>query len=88
MNCKDCKCQPCSLAGKDHEMSFECDRFVTRNHYDIVISQSIEDMALFIENCTKGFIQPTRCNKNCLREDCYDCWLEWLQMEVATDASK
>lgn len=33
MNCKNCKKQGCSLAGKDHEMSFDCKLYVNGSAY-------------------------------------------------------
>ena len=33
MNCKNCKKQGCSLAGKDHEMSFDCKLYVNGSEY-------------------------------------------------------
>lgn len=49
---------------------------------DRIRAMSDEELALFIEKCTKGFIEPTGCGDNCLREDCYDCWLDWLKQEA------
>lgn len=34
MNCKNCKKQGCSLAGKDHEMSFDCKLYVNSSAYE------------------------------------------------------
>jgi len=34
MNCKNCKKQGCSLAGKDHEMSFDCELYVNGSAYE------------------------------------------------------
>lgn len=34
MNCKNCKKQGCSLAGKDHEMSFDCKLYVNGSAYE------------------------------------------------------
>ena len=36
MNCKDCKKQGCSLAGKDHEMSFDCKLYVDGSAYEYI----------------------------------------------------
>ena len=33
MNCKNCKKKGCSLAGKDHEMSFDCKLYVNGSAY-------------------------------------------------------
>ncbi len=36
MNCKNCKKQGCSLAGKTHEMSFECKAYIGITYADLI----------------------------------------------------
>lgn len=45
MNCKNCKKQGCSLAGKNHEMSFECKAYIGKTNADRIRAMSDEELA-------------------------------------------
>ena len=47
MNCKNCKRQGCSFAGKSHEMSFECRLYVGKTNADRIRSMTDEELADF-----------------------------------------
>lgn len=91
----DLYCKTCRNAKnhkqQDNEICWSCVAMGGAGNYkesktnaDRIRAKTEEELALFIEKCTKGFIEPTRCDGNCLREDCYDCWLDWLKEEVDT----
>ena len=45
MNCKNCKRQGCSFAGKSHEMSFECRMYVGKTNADRIRAMTDEELA-------------------------------------------
>lgn len=81
MNCKNCKRNPCSLAGKDHEMSFECKRFVGRTNADRIRSMTDEELAdWFSIYCCRNKTYDAHCDTF---GNCEECWLDWLKEEYA-----
>lgn len=48
MNCKNCKKQGCSLAGKNHEMSFECKAYIGKTNADRIRSMTDEELADYL----------------------------------------
>ena len=48
MNCKNCKRQGCSFAGKSHEMSFECRLYVGKTNADRIRAMTDEELADFL----------------------------------------
>ena len=79
MNCKNCKRQGCSFAGKNHEMSFECRLYVGKTNADRIRAMSDDELAVkmsglesFALTCGGGW-PPEK-------------WLEWLKQE-ANDVS-
>ena len=82
MNCKNCKRQGCSFAGKSHEMSFECKMYVGKIKADLIRSMSDEELAEFLNNhnfCARNF----DCEKG--MRPCRECNLDWLRQEVEED---
>ncbi len=74
MNCKNCKRQGCSLAGKSHEMSFECRLYVGKTNADRIRNMTDEELArfLYIKTCEDG----------CPQFDIISGWLNWLKQKV------
>ena len=78
MNCKNCKKQGCSLAGKSHEMSFECKAYVGKTNADRIRSMSDEELASKLASFRCPF-------DSCFPEggeNCKKCWLDWLKQEA------
>lgn len=49
---------------------------------DLIRAMTDEELALFLEEVHKkraDFFK--RCQRNCLGEDCYECWLDWLRQK-------
>ena len=84
MNCKNCKKQGCSLAGKDHELSFDCKVYIGKTNADRIRSMTDEELArLFAdENCGYCRIHDFCFAKGC-QIDCEDMWLDWLREEAS-----
>lgn len=74
MNCKNCKRQGCSFAGKSHEMSFECRLYVGKTNADRIRAMTDEELArfLYIKTCEDGRPQF----------DIISGWLNWLKQKV------
>lgn len=51
MNCKNCKKQGCSLAGKNHEMSFECRLYIGKTNADRIRAMTDRELAQEIWSC-------------------------------------
>lgn len=88
MNCKNCKKQGCSLAGKNHEMSFECKAYIGKTNADRIRAMSDEELAELMED--KGDCPPIECphdgkGAKITRLDCKMCWLDWLKSPVEVD---
>ena len=75
MNCKNCKKQGCSLAGKNHEMSFECKAYIGKTNADRIRSMSDEELAEWVWGAeTAGRAYGPRGKK---------AWLDWLRKEAS-----
>lgn len=85
MNCKNCKKQGCSLAGKSHEMSFECKAYVGKTNADRIRAMSDEELAEWITELTDCAVYPyTRKDAPCVSigQTCAASWLDWLKQEA------
>ena len=76
MNCKNCKKQGCSLAGKNHEMSFECKAYIGKTNADRIRAMTDEELALFIHNSEAQAVDTGRA-------DTVESWLDWLKQEAS-----
>ena len=81
MNCKDCKKQGCSLAGKNHEMSFECRLYVGKTNADRLRSMTDEELARWIATTADDNCPDTAHERYCDNR-CGECWLDWLKSPV------
>lgn len=87
MNCKNCKKQGCSLAGKDHEMSFECKAYIGNTNADRIRAMTDEELAVVI--AWPYLASPPWCFEHTIcpyiSEDpapCDKCALDWLRKEA------
>ena len=80
MNCKNCKKHGCSLAGKNHEMSFECKAYIGKTNADRIRAMTDEEMASILTDdfCELICHSPVSCDGNCEIK-----MLEWLKKESA-----
>lgn len=82
MNCKYCRAN-CTGAKHDREIALCLGYDPPKTNGDFIRSMSDEELALFLEEVhmkLAAFFK--RCQRNCLGEDCYECYLEWLKQEV------
>lgn len=71
-------CIECGLLRKNYKPMTNADR---------IRAMTDEDLSRFLEGVKLYFVNPTDiilC-KNCLHEDCCDCWLDWLRRPVEVD---
>lgn len=86
MNCKNCKAKGCFLAGINHEMSFECGRYIGKSNADKIRSMTDEELAEFFQNttfCDSCFIFKNGCGTE--EYSCEQRWLDWLKQEEKDD---
>lgn len=82
MDCKNCKKQGCSLAGKSHEMSFECRMYVGKTNADRIRAMTDEKLAEWIaKHNERSAVCPNFGAHDC-QASCKKCWLDWLKQEV------
>lgn len=88
MNCKNCKRQGCSFAGKSHEMSFECRLYVGKTNADRIRGMTDEELA---EHFTQFYYDGPKFYCPAVEDvgegacaanyDCRQCWIDWLKKE-------
>ena len=88
MNCKNCKRCGCSFAGKNHEMSFECNTYIGKSNADRIRSMTDEELCGFLQSVVQSSSLPIAfimgSDQNVLVEN----WFDWLRQEVTEDAEE
>ena len=82
MNCKNCIKQGCSLAGKNHEMSFECKAYIGKTNADRILAMSVEELAEMMAHGNCGYC---KIHDYCFSQkgvDCDEAWTDWLKAPV------
>lgn len=88
MNCKNCKKQGCSFAGKDHEMSFECRLYIGKTNADRIRAMTDEELDNFlgdIQRDTANYCGGVTETQSYPFPEQRGAWLDWLKQEAKED---
>lgn len=82
MNCRNCKKSGCSLAGKNHEMMFDCKSYIGNTNADHIRNMADEELAELFQNLCCPYSLGGKVDCNIENLGCGVCWLSWLKSPV------